>query len=137
MSTVYEIKAHVLPLLNNGSRIKVKIFMMPKNRQGVRQQEFGISYEGKPAYRFNEGNRGNTHTNKKLAAMLHTMPSGRCDAFNKGSRNGSLGCVNLPDEVLNYMAKNYSANDSLYVLPVNEENYIYESTDKGHPLKTK
>lgn len=51
--------------------------------------------------------------------MLHTMPSGRCDAFNKGSRNGSFGCVNLPDEVLNYMAKNYSANDSLYVLPVN------------------
>lgn len=44
--------------------------------------------------------------------MLHTMPSGRCDAFNKGSRNGSFGCVNLPDEVLNYMAKNYSANDS-------------------------
>lgn len=40
MSTVYEIKAHVLPLLNNGSRIKVKIFMMTKNRQGVRQQEF-------------------------------------------------------------------------------------------------
>lgn len=38
--------------------------------------------------------------------MLHTMPSGRCDAFNKGSRNGSFGCVNLPDEVLNYMAKN-------------------------------
>lgn len=35
--------------------------------------------------------------------MLHTMPSGRCDAFNKGSRNGSLGCVNLPDEVLNYI----------------------------------
>ena len=69
--------------------------------------------------------------------MLHTMPSGRCDAFNKGSRNGSFGCVNLPDEVLNYMAKNYSANDSLYVLPVNEENYIYESTDKGHPLETK
>lgn len=69
--------------------------------------------------------------------MLHTMPSGRCDAFNKGSRNGSFGCVNLPDEVLNYMAKNYSANDSLYVLPVNEENCIYESTDKGHPLKTK
>lgn len=57
--------------------------------------------------------------------MLHTMPSGRCDAFNKEFRNGSLGCVNLPDEVLNYMAKNYSANDSLYVLPVNEENYIY------------
>ena len=49
------------------------------------------SYEGKPAYLFNEGNRGNTNTNKKLAAMLHTMPSGRCDAFNKGSRNGSLG----------------------------------------------
>lgn len=45
--------------------------------------------------------------------MLHTMLSGRCDAFNKGSRNGSLGGVNLPDEVLNYMAKNYSANDSL------------------------
>lgn len=40
MSTVYEIKAHVLPQLNNGSRIKVKIFMMTKNRQGVRQQEF-------------------------------------------------------------------------------------------------
>lgn len=40
MSTIYEIKAHVLPLLNNGSRIKVKIFMMTKNRQGVRQQEF-------------------------------------------------------------------------------------------------
>ena len=95
------------------------------------------NYEGKPAYRFNEGSRGNTHTNKKLAAMLHTMPSGRCDAFNKGSRNGSFGCVNLPEEALNYMAKNYSANDSLYVLPVNEENYIYESTDKGHPLKTK
>lgn len=37
--------------------------------------------------------------------MLHTMPSGRCDAFNKGSRNGSFGCVNLPDEVLNYRAK--------------------------------
>lgn len=35
--------------------------------------------------------------------MLHTMLSGRCDAFNKGSRNGSFGCVNLPDEVLNYM----------------------------------
>ena len=31
--------------------------------------------------------------------MLHTMPSGRCDAFNKESRNGSFGCVNLPDEV--------------------------------------
>lgn len=69
--------------------------------------------------------------------MLHTMPSGRCDAFNKGPRNGSFGCVNLPDEVLNYMAKNYSANDNLYVLPVNEENYIYEFTDKGHPLKNK
>ena len=51
--------------------------------------------------------------------MLHTMPSGRCDAFNKESRNGSLGCVNLPDEVLNYMPKYYSANDILYVLPVN------------------
>ena len=35
------------------------------------------------------------------------------------------------------MAKNYSANDNLYVLPVNEENYIYEFTDKGHPLKNK
>lgn len=40
MSTANEIKARVLPLLNNGSRIKVKIFMMTKNRQGVRQQEF-------------------------------------------------------------------------------------------------
>ena len=93
------------------------------------------NYEGKPAYRFNEGSRGNAHTNKKLAAMLHTMPSGRCDAFNKGSRNASFGCVNLPDEALNYIAKNYSANDSLYVLPINRENYIYESTDEGHPLK--
>lgn len=95
------------------------------------------NYEGKPAYRFNEGSRGNAHTNKKLAAMLHTMPSGRCDAFNKGSRNASFGCVNLPDEALNYIAKNYSANDSLYVLPINRENYIYESTDEGHPLKIK
>lgn len=67
--------------------------MMTKNKQGVHPQEF-LHYPQvvrRPAYLFNEGNRGNTHTSKKLAAMLHTMPSGRCDAFNKGSRNGSLG----------------------------------------------
>jgi antitoxin HigA-1 len=35
MPTVYEIKAHVLPLLNNGSRIKVKIFMMTMDDEQI------------------------------------------------------------------------------------------------------
>lgn len=40
-----------------------------------------------------------------------------------------------PFKVLNYMNKNHAVSDSLYVLPVQDGNYIYESSEEGHPLK--
>ena len=94
------------------------------------------SYKGKPAFRFVEGERGNSNKRRRLSAMMHIMPGVRQSDFNKGIRNRSYGCVNLPQKVLNYMTKNGASNDSLYVLPTREGNFIYESSEKGHPLKT-
>lgn len=93
------------------------------------------SYDERPAFRLVEGERGNNHKNKKLAAMMHKMPNSRIKDFNKGIYNKSYGCINLPEEVLNYMNKNHAVSDSLYVLPVQDGNYIYESSEEGHPLK--
>lgn len=33
------------------------------------------------------------------------------------------------------MNKNHAVSDSLYVLPVQDGNYIYEFSEEGHPLK--
>lgn len=93
------------------------------------------SYEGRPAFRLQEGKRGNNHKRQKLPAMMHIMPNSRIKDFNKGVYNKSYGCINLPEEVLNYMNKNHAVSDSLYVLPVQDGNYIYESSEEGHPLK--
>ena len=93
------------------------------------------SYDGRPAFRLEEGKRENNHKNRKLAAMMHIMPDTRIKDFNKGVCNKSYGCINLPEEVLNYMSKNHAVSDSLYVLPVQDGNYIYESSEEGHPLK--
>ena len=93
------------------------------------------SYDGRPAFRLTEGERGNNHKNRKLPAMMHIMPNVRMKDFNKGVCNKSYGCINLPEEVLNYMNKNHAVSDSLYVLPVQDGNYIYESSEEGHPLK--
>ena len=76
------------------------------------------SYDGRPAFRLEEGKRENNHKNRKLAAMMHIMPDTRIKDFNKGVYNKSYGCINLPEEVLNYMSKNHAVSDSLYVLPV-------------------
>lgn len=76
------------------------------------------SYDGRPAFRLTEGERGNNHKNRKLPAMMHIMPNSRIKDFNKGVCNKSYGCINLPEEVLNYMNKNHAVSDSLYVLPV-------------------
>lgn len=76
------------------------------------------SYEGRLAFRLEEGERGNNHKNRKLPAMMHIMPNSRIKDFNKGVCNKSYGCINLPEEVLNYMTKNHAVSDSLYILPV-------------------
>lgn len=93
------------------------------------------SYEGTPSFRFVEGKRGNEHKNRNLSAMLHKMPEMRVNDYNNGIYHKSYGCINLPNETLNYMVKNNASGDSLYVLPVKEGNYIYESEEEGHPLK--
>lgn len=67
--------------------------------------------------------------------MAHIMSEFRQDAFNKGDTYKSYGCIGLPQNVLDYMVKNNAVNDSLYVIPQREGNYIYESEDEGHPLK--
>ena len=68
--------------------------------------------------------------------MLHILPNPRIAAYNAGVRNKSYGCINATPEILEYMSKNYAGNDSLYSIPVKEGNYIYESNEEGHPLKT-
>ena len=58
-----------------------------------------------------------------------------CSELTTFAVESPTGCINLPEEVLNYMNKNHAASDSLYVLPVQDGNYIYESNEEGHPLK--
>lgn len=93
------------------------------------------SYEGHPAFRWNEGSRDNTNTKQKTPVLFHIMPKSRQTDFKNGIRNKSYGCVNLPIDALNYMINNNAVGDSIYSLPVRQGNYIYESGEKGHPLK--
>ena len=41
-----------------------------------------------------------------------------CSELTTFAVESPTGCINLPEEVLNYMNKNHAASDSLYVLPV-------------------
>ena len=93
------------------------------------------SYEGHPAFRWNEGSRDNTNTKQKTSVLFHIMPKSRQTDFKNGIRNKSYGCVNLPTDALNYMINNNAVGDSIYSLPVRQGNYIYESGEGGHPLK--
>ena len=93
------------------------------------------SYEGRPAFRWNEGSRDNTNTKQKTSVLFHIMPKSRQADFKNGIRNKSYGCVNLPTDALNYMINNNAVGDSIYSLPVRQGNYIYESEEEGHPLK--
>lgn len=93
------------------------------------------SYDGHPAFRWNEGSRGNTNTKQKTSVLFHIMPGSRQADFKQGVRSKSYGCVNLPTDALNYMIKNNAVGDSVYSLPVRQGNYIYESKEEGHPLK--
>ena len=61
--------------------------------------------------------------------------SGICSELTTFAVESPTGCINLPEEVLNYMNKNHAASDSLYVLPVQDGNYIYESNEEGHPIR--
>ena len=92
-------------------------------------------YEGRPAFRWNEGSRDNTNTRQKTSVLFHIMPKSRQADFKNGIRSKSYGCVNLPTDVLNYMIHNNAVGDSIYSLPVRQGNYIYESGKEGHPLK--
>lgn len=93
------------------------------------------SYEGHPAFRWDEGSRDNTNTKQKTPVLFHIMPKSRQTDFKNGIRNKSYGCVNLPTDALNYMINNNAVGDSIYSLPVRQGNYIYESGEGGHPLK--
>lgn len=93
------------------------------------------SYEGHPAFRWNEGSRDNTNTKQKTSVLFHIMPKSRQTDFKNGIRNKSYGCVNLPTDAFNYMINNNAVGDSIYSLPVRQGNYIYESGEGGHPLK--
>ena len=93
------------------------------------------SYDGHPAFRWNEGSRDNTNTKQKTSVLFHIMPKSRQADFKNGIRNKSYGCVNLPTDALNYMINNNAVGDSIYSLPVRQGNYIYESEEEGHPLK--
>lgn len=94
------------------------------------------NYQEQPAFRLIEAARGNNHSNRKTSAVAHIMPKSRQSSFNNGRLYGSYGCINLPQETLDYMIRNNAVFDSLYVLPVRDGNYIYESYEDGHPLKT-
>ena len=41
-----------------------------------------------------------------------------CSELTTFAVESPTGCINIPEEVLNYMNKNHAASDSLYVLPV-------------------
>lgn len=88
------------------------------------------SYEGHPAFRWNEGSRDNTNTKQKTSVLFHIMPKSRQTDFKNGIRNKSYGCVNLPTDALNYMINNNAVGDSIYSLPVRQGNYIYMNLEK-------